>query len=228
MITKSLMIAIYKKENDERPIAIGNIYVICYLKQALRDLKPVMIDHFGGFQRCMDKNGAEIIIKIMKIKYETDKTCDIAAFDARSAFDSVCRYLGLNEIRKHPNLKILLPALLKRYKKTSKLAFNTIDGVKQIIAESGVEQGDIAGTFFYGMAIHPLVRRLAEIIGPENIVQFFVDDSNFAAPFDKMIQIIDALFQYGPEFGFILNLDKDHIYLQNVLMLMRQIEEKIS
>ena len=209
------MIAMYKNENNERPIAIGNIYIICYLKQILRYLKPIIIEHFGGKQRCMDENGCEKIIKAIQLKFDLnkecvdpEKRCDIAVLDNQNAFNSVNRLLGLNEIRKHNTLKILLPAILKRYKKSSKLSFNTVDGVKQIIAESGVQQGDIIGTFFYGMAIHPLIKKLADIIGPENLIQFYVDDSNFAAPFDKMILVIDAIIEYGPEYGFFLNFDK--------------------
>jgi hypothetical protein len=53
--------------------------------------------------------------------------------------------------------------------------------------------------------IQPFLQQLHQILGDSGFVKFFVDDGNLAATFDKMVEAIQYIKEYGPMFGYTVS-----------------------
>ena len=76
----------------------------------------------------------------------------------------------------------------------------------------GVHQGDVLGSWIHCMATLPFVQELANLVGEDGSSKFFIDDGNLSAPFTKMTEALDYVFDEGPEVGYHLKRTKG-VYL---------------
>ena len=58
------------------------------------------------------------------------------------------------------------------------------------------------------MATLPFVQELANLVGEDGSSKFFIDDGNLSAPFTKMLEALDFVFDEGLEVGYHLKRTK--------------------
>jgi hypothetical protein len=58
------------------------------------------------------------------------------------------------------------------------------------------------------MSIHPLLQKLKDILGPDGFTKWYADDGYVNAPFEKMIQEIEAVQRLGPKVGYYVKISK--------------------
>ena len=73
------------------------------------------------------------------------------------------------------------------------------------------------------MAIHP-----RNVLGNEGFTKWFADDGNTIAPFDKMLEVIRIVKEEGPKVGYNIKFSKVHIFLENLTLTMKLLEENTS
>jgi hypothetical protein len=64
------------------------------------------------------------------------------------------------------------------------------------------------GTWIYGMALQPLFAKLKTALSPDGIALYFVDDSNYCAHHNLMLETILTIQTDGPKYGYHINPDK--------------------
>ena len=62
------------------------------------------------------------------------------------------------------------------------------------------------------MTTLPFVQELANLVEADGSSKFFIDDGNLSAPFTKMTEALDYVFNEGPEVGYHLKRTKG-VYL---------------
>ena len=194
--------------NIYRPILIHSYYYIgkIFWKVAMNnpDLAEFNKNHFGYDQLALQKGGIDTLAHSFKFAYDMHTEWDFFSADARRAYNQMVRDILLKEVRTHA--PSLYPAFKAKYgKEMIACYFGLVTGVQCLYQEEGGSAGSTEMTFGYCLAIHPLVKELLQVMGKEGITKFFADDSNFAAPFDTMVEIIELLNLRGPSYGYELN-----------------------
>jgi len=86
--------------------------------------------------------------------------------------------------------------------------YGLTDQIHPVSCEIGAQQGDVWGTWIYCMALQPLFAKLKTALSSEGIALFFVDDSNYCAPHNLMLETILTIQTEGPKYGYHINPDK--------------------
>ena len=198
--------AIPKNDVEIRPILINSYIGRVFWKVAMSnpDLAEFNKNHFGYDQLALQKGGIDTLAHSFKFAYDMHTEWDFFSADARRAYNQMVRDILLKEVRTHA--PSLYPAFKAKYgKEMIACYFGLVTGVQCLYQEEGGSAGSTEMTFGYCLAIHPLVKELLQVMGKEGITKFFADDSNFAAPFDTMVEIIELLNLRGPSYGYELN-----------------------
>ena len=135
--------------------------------------------------------------------------------DAENAFNQVSRWKAQARIKEH--FPFIIPFLSKIYGEDSNGWFfwhnceeaRTTTGIPSL---EGVHQGDVLGSWIHCMATLPFVQELANLVGEDGSSKFFIDGKILSAPFTKMAEALDFVFDEGPEVGYHLKRTKG-VYL---------------
>ena len=177
-------------------------------KVALKATKKFNTAYFStGLQHCLEDFGTEKVSLFFRAAQQTLPSNDFWSLDGDNGFGRISRVVGLFETKKH--FPYLLP-LLKMIYGTSSNAwyFGLKTGIESIESEEGIQQGDVLSMWFYAMAIHPLLQRLRDILGSDGFTKWYADDGYVNAPFEKMIEVIDAVKTLGPAVGYYVKISK--------------------
>jgi len=89
------------------------------------------------------------------------------------------------------------------------------EGVVNLQQSEGGSPGSPEMSFLYELSISPFIKNIEALcsstnasITDEGIVMSYIDDLYWAAPFNKMVEIIEFVQLKGPNYGYNLNMDK--------------------
>ena len=201
-------LALPKGENDIRPIGMGNTHRKIAAAMALQSTYIFNKEYFKDIQFGLDKFGTEKIIHTFRHAYESNNhNKDMFALDGDNAFNNMNRKRALFEVMdKYPSLFSFLRDM---YGTNSNCWFkNENNEVLPILSSEGVTQGDTFGSWVYSIATLPLAKSIKNIIGDNNIIKLFIDDTNIVADFDNMIKAIDHIDNEGGAFGYYIKRSK--------------------
>ena len=84
------------------------------------------------------------------------------------------------------------------------------EGIVNLQQSEGGSPGSPEMSFLYELSISPFIKNIEELcsstnasITDEGIVMSYIDDCYWAAPFNKMIEIIEFVQLKGPNYGLI-------------------------
>ena len=192
---------------DFRPIGMGSTFRKLAAKTIFHTVKSRSKQIFGDLQMCLQRCGTEAIVHSFRLAYDNCPELDIFAMDASNAYNSANRMRGLASIIK--DFPEAVPFLYSSYGSDSKAWFHGLNQlVNPIVSAEGYQQGDILGNWCYGLTMMPFCKGLADIVGVEGIVRFFVDDGTICAPFEEMLHALEYIRVEGPKYGYYLSLKK--------------------
>ena len=100
------------------------------------------------------------------------------------------------------------------------------EGVVNLQQSEGGSPGSSEMSFLYELSISPFIKNIEALcsstnasITDEGIVMSYIDDLYWAAPFNKMVEIIEFVQQKGPNYGYTLNMDKCTYFLASSVTL---------
>ena len=202
-----------KKDGGVRPIAVGEILrrltakCLCHTAKdhARRVLWPLQVG-------CGSPLGAEVAIHVIRqwCTRNASENKVLLKIDFKNAFNTLDRQAILREVREH------FPELARWsewcYANHSNLIYE--DNTIPIPSAAGVQQGDPLGPLLFSLAIHPLVRQLAEQgrDGRPNtaldLVLFYLDDGVLCGTPENVSRALLTLTAGARQLGLDLNLGK--------------------
>ena len=205
--TDCQILALPKSDTDVRPIGLTGVYRKLIVSFALRHVHTATESFISPNQYGMSKHGTEIVIHTVRSLMEANPHFDVFAMDASNAFNRVSRLSALSTIKEH--FPSVFNLILRLYGANTNLWFHGLDsGICSIVSSEGSIQGDAAGTWFFVVALQPLLSGLQTILGNSGSSLFFVDDGTLVGDPAILTRAIDYLIQQGPRYGFHLNLAK--------------------
>ena len=112
---------------------------------------------------------------------------------------------------------------LDKYNGSSNVFFNgLVQGVMKMEQEEGGSPSAPEMSFFYELGISEFISNVADLLrcnssndpSQDGLSMGYIDDLYWAAPFEKMIQVIAFVQSNGPKYGYKLNLKKS-VYLMS-------------
>ena len=199
-----------------RPITLCNtmrkiVSIILYNKNAAAvdaTLDEVQFAH--------KPQGMEIIIHTMSAVLQNDTGLDLLVSDATNGFNVLNRMRALEIIMtSYPSM---YPFIRDMYLESPKLFFNMRhDGVKQLVMEMGVQQGDVMSTLLYSITMLELHKSMQRVVKNGGKAAAFVDDTFTAGRFDEITQVIDILNgDLASDSGYQLNSEKCMVLMGKV------------
>jgi len=196
------LIALKKKDNGVRPIAIGNTIRRLSSKIANKHIEDHLSKYFtpkqfGAGAKC----GSEYIVHSTRAFLEKNPQSCFLKIDFSNAFNSVERSHILSEAA-----KLQIPGLnfiKNSYFFNSKLMFN--DHI--ISSERGVQQGDPLGPVLFCIAIHPIVNMLK---CPLNL--WYMDDGCLGGTENEVLNDFNTLVTESNKIGLSINKSKCEIF----------------
>ena len=205
--TDCQILALPKSQTDVRPIGLTGVYRKLIVSFALRHVHTATETFIAPHQYGMSKHGTEVVIHTVRSLMEANPHFDVFAMDASNAFNRVSRLSALSTIKEH--FPSVFNLILRLYGANTNLWFHGLDsGICSILSSEGSIQGDAAGTWFFVVALQPLLSGLQTILGDRGSSLFFVDDGTLVGDPAVLTRAIDYLIQQGPKYGFHLNLEK--------------------
>jgi hypothetical protein len=215
------LIALPKKDGSVRPIGIGSVWRKTISSLLLSETfapsqhyqsAAFNSGHFKNIQFGVDKRGCEKIIHDFNHHVEVHQDHDVLFADASNAFNSLSRQKGLEETFKF--FPDHIPFLRELYLKDSFGGyFGFKQGIKLIQSKEGFHQGCTQACWLFSMAFQPFLTSLTHIVGHNGIVKALVDDTNIAAPTDKMFESLTHITVEGRKIGFHMNPKKGTLLL---------------
>ncbi len=132
--------------------------------------------------------------------------------------------VGLLEVSKR--VKGLLPLMRAMYLGNSDGWYlGQEEGIEAVLSQAGYHQGDVLATWMYIFTIQPLLNGLEQHLlqkfppppgfevsdepyRPSFECWFYVDNGNILAPHHIMLEIIACFRQHGPNYGYVIKLNK--------------------
>ena len=145
-------------------------------------------------------------------------------YDVFSA-DAVKAFYNLNRDITMRKLKEVAPQVfnffMDKYNNSANAFFYGLArGVATFVQSEGGSPGSPEMSFLYELGICEFVKNIADLLYDSNssqprkgVVAGYMDDLCWAAPFAKMVDIIEFVKSRGPSYGYNLNMKKS-IYLR--------------
>ena len=184
------------KNPGVRPIGVCEVARRIIGKAVLSIVNPEVQRAAGSLQLCAGQPcGIEAAIHAMRTVYEDSETDGILMVDARNAFNSLNRGAALRNIRwTCPEIATIL---INIYRCPAEL----FTGGEVLLSEEGTTQGDPLAMAMYGLAVVPLIRKLAG----KAKQAWFADDATGGGKLYQLKWWWDRLNECGPAFGYVPN-----------------------
>ena len=174
-----------------------------------------------------EPSGPDQIVHAMRTALEIYSMNDHFYADGINAFNSCHRSKAFNMIIN--NYPRPFPHIRAIYNTPSNVwYYGLTDQIIPVSCEIGAQQGDVWGTWTYCMALQPLFAKLKAALSPVGIALFFVDDSNYCAPHNLMLETILTIQTDGPRYGYYINPDKGTYLLGRCETSAEAIERKAA
>ncbi len=205
------LIALPKKDDGIRPIAVGNVWrrliskavLIPFIEQAKKSIEP----HQLGVGV---RGGAEKIshaIRVITSMYKNDSDFGILQLDFKNAFNKVSR-AKIIEIVKN-NYPKFYHFVSLCYCHSPFLFINNWE--TPIRSENGVQQGDPLGPLLFSLVANVLIKKIQDNF-PDVLNFWYLDDGHLIGNIDKLSQILDFVNCHSNSLGLFLNLEKSKIF----------------
>ena len=184
----------------------------------LARLVPTIVKHFGTLQAgtCFPAGMDFAKFLMSSAFYEPNiaERCDLLFVDASNAYNSVNRRQIKNQIDLYfPSLK---PYFNSFYTNDNVLVWNYNNVSTEFVnVTNGVVQGDVLGSLFHNLAVHPLYQYIQRALPNIKIIGIHDDlaiGSNSPA---DLLAAIDIIKTFGPNIGYNLNCNKTFILCQS-------------
>ena len=187
------------KNPGVRPIGICEVSRRIIGKAVLSIVNPEIQRAAGSLQLCAGQPcGIEAAIHAMRSIYEDPDTDGVLLVDARNAFNCLNRAAALRNIRWIcPEIATILTNI---YRAPAELFV----GGDTLYSSEGTTQGDPLAMAMYGLAVIPLIKKLA---GQAKQV-WFADDATGGGKLQQLRWWWDKLNEIGPAFGYFPNAIK--------------------
>lgn len=205
------LLAINKKNNDVRPIAVGEILRRLVAKCLCSHTKAKANSFLAPLQLGVGVRGAcEAIVHAFNSLVESlSPSCNpiaILLIDISNAFNSVNRSRLLSEVARH--FPELLPWVKFCYAQPSHLLF----GDKRILSSSGIQQGDPLSTLLFSLTIHPVLSRLAEKYSSLAANVWYLDDGSVAGDPSMLCSYLRDFVRAVEEIDLKVNFSKCEVW----------------
>ena len=204
------LIALRKKDNGVRPIAVGEVYrrlasrLCC---AAVRSELPDLFLPYGQVGVAV-KGGLEAAIHSLRfhIKEHGDKEdlC-LLKIDMQNAFNECDCSTFLHRVKQH--FPDVFGWVQWCYHTSAELRF----GCHRLLSSTGVQQGDPLGPLLFSL----VVLELMDSIDPpqELLLQlWYLDDGSFVGPRTAISDLLTQISKNGPKFGLHLNMKKCEVF----------------
>ena len=187
------------KNPGVRPIGICEVARRIIGKAVLSIVNAEVQQAAGSLQLCAGQPcGIEAAIHAMHAIYEEPETDGVLLVDARNAFNSLNRDAALRNMRWIcPEIHTILVNI---YRSPAEL----FAGGSVFLSREGTTQGDPLAMAMYGLAILPLIKKLA---GEAKQV-WYADDATGGGRLKQLKKWWDKLNEVGPAFGYFPNATK--------------------
>ena len=139
---------------------------------------------------------------------------DFLSADAYKAYYTMNRDLALDTVKKE--FPEVFNMFAQKYNNNANAFISGLrEGIVNLQQSEGGSPGSPEMSFLYELSISPFIKNIEALcsstnasITDEGIVMSYIDDCYWAAPFIKMIEIIEFVQLNGPKYGYNLNMDK--------------------
>lgn len=160
-------------------------------------------------------SGAETVIHALQQTLIQSPNFDSISADAIKAFYNLNRDLALKKLKE--KCPVVFDMISDKYNGSSNIFFNgLVEGVIKMEQVEGGSPGTPEMSFLYELGISDFVSNVADLLrhtssgnfNQEGSIVGYIDDLYWAAPFEKMVQVIALVQDNGADFGYRLNLKK--------------------
>ena len=164
-----------------------------------------------------DDNNNILIDEYNTNGYISNSIRGIACIDISNAFNSICRQLILDSIRKY------CPKLERVYKWTYGYTTPLIIPNTDITIDSckGIRQGDPFGPLFFSMGFRFVIENIQQKVPGVEILSYLDDITAFCTSKDKFYKIISVIKGLD-KYGFKVNVEKSKYY--NIMNIINNID----
>jgi len=184
-----------------RPLAVGEYFrraIYSALLYSARDkCRAVLFDGEGArgagrFPRQFAVGlacGSDMLAHAVRLLLEVCPGLCVLKLDSRNAFNEICRFRMLSELRRH--VPELFRWAYRMYGNPAepgpRLLFGLRDGqVRVIWSRQGPQQGDPGGPALFALALHPALHALQARLGQEVYILAFSDDILILVPYGQV------------------------------------------
>ena len=174
LLSSSRLIALPKKSNDVRPIAIGEVFRRITAKTICMQKREDFSAFFAPIQNGVAiKGGSELLIHQIQVILESHPDWLVLKTDVSNAFNCINRSHLLKEV--HKAFPDLYNHSFCMYGRSSSLVYSMKSESIIIQSEEGVHQGDPLGPALFALGIHQILVDVQER-NPNVIVLAYLDD----------------------------------------------------
>ena len=201
------------KNPGVRPIAICEVARRIIGKAVLSVVNPEIQQAAGSLQLCAGQpGGIEAAIHAMHTIYDNPDTDGVLLVNARNAFNSLNRDAALHNIRWIcPEVSTILTNI---YREPAEL----FAGGSVFLSREGTTQGDPLAMAMYGLAVIPLIKKLAS----EAKQVWYADDATGGGKLQQLRRWWDKLNEVGPAFGYFPNATKTWLVVKETELAAAQ------
>ena len=207
--------AIPESEQESRVIMMSGLHskivFSCFAASKLKKrIEKEKLKHQYGSKSA----GAEAMIYIFQQLRERNPDFDVFSAVAVKAFYNLNRDLTMKKLKEEAPQVFNL--FLDKYNNSSDaFFFGLAQGVVRFTQSEGGSPGSPEMNFLYELGISDFVQSVADLLHDvgssqyrKGVVAGYIDDLYWAAPFEKMIQVIRFVMDRGPAYGYNLNMKK--------------------
>lgn len=204
------LIALTKKDGSLRPIAIGEtlrrLVSKCCCAKVSDKTHAIFGHHQVGVSTVGGVEASVHAVRRATEQYADDPGMVMLKVDFKNAFNLICRTEFLAEVKLH--LPELFAWAAFSYSFPSLLIFGHV----HLESQTGVQQGDPLGPLLFSLALHKLVRIIAQRVPGLVINLWYLDDGTLIGTIADVLLAYSLIRDHGPAIGSVLNRAKCELW----------------
>ena len=176
--------------------------------------KKIIENKLLKYQYGAKRSGSESVIHIIQQILIQNPDYDLFSADALKAFYKLNRDIALETLKS--SFPEVFNMFMEKYNNSADaFVYGTAQGVLKFQQTEGGSPGSPEMSFLYELGISSFINNIADLLRSNDqshtdkgTIAGFIDDFYWAAPFPKMIEIIQFVQRNGPKYGYTLNMQK--------------------
>jgi len=202
-IAGAILVALGKKDNGVRPIAIGEIFRRICSKFCARSSRNLQKNYFEPLQLGVGTSGGcETIVHSVNSLIKSrgqDQELAMVLVDLTNAFNNADRAIFLEQTYIHNRSSYAW------YRYCYETPSNLYFGDYIIQSSIGSQQGDPGGPQLFSLALHPLLQKIADECPSLALNVWYLDDGVLIGKKEDLCKALSILETEGPTRGIFLN-----------------------